>query len=362
MALSNIVAELRGCVPGYSAMLARTHAQEAWTDIRNLKGWSFQLSNSAFATPGLVEEGAVSVTLGSDQVIGNAVATAAWLTAGTPISFLTNRQFRIGAGTIYNIIAFDDGQRGPSDPNPSPNFPLATLTLDRPYIDLETGNGFPFGSGGFGSGGFGGLAFTGYSIYQCYYPTPVKDFLAWESVLDTTNVIWLRCDGARQDRERIDQSDPQRQIFSNPGTLLPYQVDARPGSSTLGSMMYELYPQPQAQYVYSTWFSRSGADLIAPGDTLPYPITEDVVKAKARVKAYEWAEANKDPSNPRGAGADYRFLMGAAEASYAKNIKEIRLLDRDRVDMLYSRMSRLTGFGPYATFNPADGMVSARNL
>jgi hypothetical protein len=357
VSLSNMIAELRGSVPNYSAMLARTHLQESWTDIRNLKGWSFQLSNSAFATPDLVQDGSVSVTLGSPQVIGDATATAAWLIAGTPISLITNRQFRIGAGTIYNIVAFDDG----SDSS-SPNFPFATLTLDRPYIDLETGNGFPFGEGGFGAGGFGGPAFLGYSIYQCYYPVPVKDFLAWESVLDTTNVIWLCCDGSRHDRERIDRADPQRQIFSNPGSLLPYQVDARPGSSTLGSMMYEPYPQPQAQYVYSTWFSRSGADLVNPGDTLPFPITEDVVKAKARVKAYEYAEANKDPNNPRGSGADYRFLIGAAQASYEKNIKELRLLDRDRYDAFYSQMSRITGYGPYATFDPATGQVMSRNF
>jgi hypothetical protein len=347
MALSNMVAEMRGAVPGYSSLLARTHINEAWKAIRNMKGWSFQLYVGAFATPGKVSAGAVTVTLGQTDVIGNAAATAAWLTASTPVSLLSQRQFRIGAGAIYNIIAYDDA----SDSSNSPNYPFATLTLDRPFIDLIT-NTSPVSP----------VANNGYTIYQCYYPTPIADFEAWENVCDVTNVIWLKCNATRHDRERIDRNDPQRQIFSPPGTLLPYTTDLRPGSSTLGYMMYELYPQPQAQYVYQTWCTRSSPDLVNPSDTLPYPMTESCVKALARVKAYEWAEANRDPNNPRGAGSDYRFLMGSAKAMHLEELKEIRSLDRDRVDMWNSRMTRLTGYGPMATFDPATGAVMSRNL
>lgn len=348
MALSNVVAELRGSVSGYSALLARTHAREAWTDVRNLKGWSFQLGTSGFTTPGKVNQGTVTVQLGQTVVIADAAATAAWLTAGTPVSFLSQRQFRVGAGTIYNIISYDDGQTSPPDPSVNNNFPFATIVLDRPYIDLVSSNATQPGSS--------------YTIYQCYYPTPVKDHEAWEGVCDVTNVINLNCTGGYSELQRINRNDSQRQIFSNPGTLLPNGVDTRPGSATFGFMMYELYPQPQAQYVYQTFYTRKGADLTLPSDTLPYPITEHLIKAKARVKAYEWAEANKDPSNPRGVGADYRFLVGVAQAEYDAELKEIRLLDRDRVDMWKSQMSRITGYGPVATFDPSTGIVMSRNM
>lgn len=344
MALSNMIAEMRGAVPNYSALLSRTHLREAWTDIRNMKGWSFQLGVGSISTPGKVSAGTVTVQLGSNVVIADAAATAAWLTAGTPLSFLSQRQFRVGAGTIYNIISYDDG----SDPANSPNYPFATLTLDRYYSDLVANNN--------------PQPTQGYTIYQPYIATPVKEFEGWEAVCDVTNVIWLKCNASRHDRERIDRADSQRQIFSNPGTLLPYEVDQRPNSSTLGYMMYELYPQPQAQYAYQTWYTWKGPDLSAPGDTLPYPITEHVVKALARVKAYEWAAANVDPSNPRGAGADYRFLMGSAQAQAMDQLKEIRLLDRDRVDLWNSRMSRITGYGPVSTFDPATGQVMSRNM
>jgi hypothetical protein len=324
-----MIGEMRGAVPGYSALLARTHIRNAWTDVRKMKGWSFQLCNGGFATPGLVNAGSATVTLGSPTVTGDAAASAAWLTASTPISFLTQRQFRVGASTIYNIIAYDG---------------VSTITLDRPWIDTSAGAGL------------------GYSIYQCYYPVPVQDFASWESVVDVNNCIDLCAGTAKKYVVQANQYDPQRQIFSNPGSIIPYQVDARPGSSTLGWMMYELYPQPQSQYAYSTWYMRDGADLVNPTDTVPFPITEHLIKTLARVKAYEWAEANKDAANPRGAGADYRFLMGAAAAEAKDQLKQIRSEDRDRVDMWYTVMSRVSGYGYPATFNPATGMVNARNI
>lgn len=343
VSLATMVAEQRGAVPGYSALLARTHLREAWTDIRNMTGWSFQLGVGSFSTPGKVSAGTVTVQLGSAIVIGDAAATTAWLTAGTPLSFLSQRQFRVGAGTIYNIIAYDDGQTFGQG-----NFPFATLTLDRFYSDLVASNASQPGAG--------------YTIYQPYITTPVREFEAWEAVCDVTNVIWLKCNANRGDRERIDRTDSQRQIFSNPGILLPYKVDQCPNSSTLGYMMYELYPQPQAQYSYSTWYTWKGPDLSKPTDTVPYPITEHVVKAKARVKAYEWAGMNVNPSNPRGNGADHRYWAGFAENEFQQQIKAIRLLDRDRVDMWKSQMSRITGYGPAATFDPASGVVMSRNL
>ena len=329
-----MIAEMRGTVTNYSALLARTHIRNAWTDIRKMKGWSFQLANGGFGTPGLVNAGSATTAFGSNQVIGDATATAAWATASTPGSLITQRQFRVGASTIYNIIAYDT----------TTNAPFATLTLDRPWIDTSSGSG------------------QGYSIYQCYYAVPVQDFAAWETVVDVNNCIFLDTSSRKATTAFADQYDPQRQIFSNPGSLIPYQVDARPGSATLGWMMYELYPQPQAQYAYQTWYSREGADLVNPSDTLPFPITEHVVKTLARVKAYEWAEANKNPGNPRGAGADYRFLMGAASAEAKAQIKEIRSEDRDRVDLFYSVMSRVSGYGYPTTFNPQTGTVNARNI
>ena len=332
-----MIAEQRGVVSNYSAALARTHLNNAWTDIRNLKGWSFQLGNTGYSIPGLLNAGSITTVLGSSTVVGDAAASAAWATASTPVSLLTQRQIRTGQGTIYNIIAYDG---------------VSTLTLDRPWIDS-----YFLGTG------------QGYSIYQPYIVTPVQNFFAWEYFMDVRNVIHLDVNNTRGIWEKVNQADPQRQIFSNPGNVIPHGVDQRGAgtatpSSTLGYPVYELYPQPQSIFVYQVGYSFGGPDLTdIPGSpAVPYPMTEHCVKALGRVKAYEWAEANKSPDNPRGQGADYRFLMDAAMKMYQGQLKEIRMLDRDIYDAWYVQMNRFTNIGVVATFNPATGTVMSRNL
>lgn len=328
-----MIAEMRGVVPGYSAMLAKTHLREAWTDIRNRKGWSFQLGNGSFSTPSSINSGTVMLTLGSTTVTGDATASAAWIAGSTAVSLITQRQFRIAYGTIYNIVAMDQT-------NPD----AVVLTLDRPYTDLKTGSGI------------------NYWIYQCYYAVPVDGFMAWESIMDVNNVIWLNTTQTRKAREWADQWDPQRQVFAFPQAVIPYGPDTRAGSATYGRMMYELYPQPLSQYSYQTWYSWMGPDIVNSSDTLPFPMNEECLKAFARVKAYEFAEANRDPATPRGSGADYHFLMQAASAQGEKLLKEIRLQDQDLVNMWYSVMTRIAGVGPVATFDPSTGTVNARNM
>jgi hypothetical protein len=335
MSLGTMIAELRGCVPSYSALLARTHLREAWTDIRNMKGWSFQLGNGGFGTPPLTNQGAVTVAFGGTTVTGNAAASAVWATASQPGNLLTQQQFRIGGGTIYNIVAY------------AVVGGFGVLTLDRPYYDVTAG------------------ANLGYSIYQCYYPVPVEDFIAWESVLDINNAIDLVTGTAKKNKDWVDANDPQRQIFSNPGSIIPYGTDQRAGSSTAGWMVYELYPQPQAQYAYQTWYSRRGADLVLNSDTVPFPIPEHLVKMLARVKAYEWLivklEAERGSTGYVSSTSGIQFAMGAALKQATALLREVRMEDRDRVDMWYSVMNRVQGYGVVTTFNVNTGMVNSNN-
>jgi hypothetical protein len=406
-----MIAEMRGCVPGYSALLARTHLNEAWKDIRNMRGWSFQLVNGGFGTPGLTNAGTVTVAFGSTSVLGDLQASEAWAAMSDPESFITQQQFRVGQGTIYNIIAYggngiiafgstltpgtgqtpgtyivsiqDNGGPGMGATCSITVTPAGTV-LAAPAI-LTGGSGYTapyiaFSEGGtpatFSFNQFGVLtldrfyydttagAGLGYSIYQCYYVAPVQDFQAWESVVDVNNAIYLDTSSRKAQRSYADQFDPQRQIFSNPGSLIPYGVDNRPGSSTPGWRVFELYPQPQAQFSYATWFTRLGPDLVNPSDTVSYPITEHVVKCFARVKAYEWFLMNRDKANPRGPQNDsaIQFAMGAAAKEGAAQLKDIRSMDRDAVDMWYSVMNRVQGYGYPVTFNPANGTVNANNI
>jgi len=330
---ADMLFELTGSVPGLDSQLAATLAKEAWSDIRKLGGWSFQLFTGGFATPPLVSAGTVSIVYGQPTVVGDATAAASWQAASYPGNFLSQRQFRIIGGTIYNIIAFDGAN---------------TITLDRNYTDrLPSLTGFNLG--------------LSYMIYQPYHVVPFKDWRRYLAVLDVTNVNWLRVKG---ERAKVDIADPQRQIFSNPLELVQYGVDQRLSSATPGWVVLELYPHPTQMYTYGTWGERfrTDLDLVNMSDELPVPITESTVKAKARIRAYEWAEANKDPANPRGAGADFRFLLGVAQAEYRDSLHDCRKRDRDAVDIFNRTMTRLGTPAPLPWYNQSTGQLTSSNL
>lgn len=334
--LAEMVGELQGNVTTIDAAYARTLINEAWGDVRRLGGWSWQLKQTGFTVPGALSTGTVTLQFGSDQVIGDADAAAAWLTPGIGSqygSLLTQRQFRSGgtsgAGTMYDIIAFDG---------------TATLTLDRPFADPLTSL-------------TGAVDTQEYMIYQPYISAPTKGFRRWLSIYDIANSGWLFVKG---DRREVGLSDPQRQIFANPDRVMAIGADSRVGSSTKGYERYELWPGPQNQYLYQAWFVDFGADLVGLSDELPVGIPESMVKARARYRCYEQAEANKDPQNPRGSGADYRFLMGAADKQFAKELKQVRLEDRDKCDIFFSTMHRFRGGPAPVTFDPATGGVLAQ--
>ena len=84
-------------------------------------------------------------------------------------------------------------------------------------------------------------------------------------------------------------------------------------------------------------------DLIDPSDALPFPITEKLVSARARMLAYQWAEGNRDPTIPRGQTADYKFLYQSAAGEYAIELKLIGKKDRDNVDIYKSKLIRDSG-------------------
>ena len=337
MALAQMINELAGNMAGVDEAYAKTLINEAWQDVRRLGGWSFQFGETGFTVPGLIGDGTVTLTFGSPAVVGDAAASTAWNTLGIGSqygSFLTQRQFRSGgvsgAGTIYDIVAFDG---------------VSTLTLNRPFTDpLTSLNSTP-------------VAGQGYSIYQPYITAPSEDFRRWLSVYDIGNSGWLKVNADRRDK-RGPGSDPQRQIFANPDRVLGLGQDQRLNSSTAGWQRYELWPGPQNQFLYQAWFLRFGADLVSLSDELPIGIPESMVKARARCRCYEQAEANKDAQTPRGSGADYRFLMGVAQKQYEAELKAARLQDRDAVDIFNTTMSRLTGGPSTVTFETVTNGIS----
>jgi hypothetical protein len=322
MALENMASRLTGYFPRMPKSEAYNIVNDAWTDIRTDRLWSFQLVEDSIATPNVINVGTFTTVQGTNTVTADASASV--VIAGLTNPFITLRQFRITSGGIYSIVAADF------------TVPTAVvLTLDRIYTD-PSANSQP------------------YQIYQCYFAAPVPDFKRWIDWRDLTNGDWLSIYNTRRE---INMGDPQRLYFTFPHWVLPFGQDLRPGSSTLGYPLSELYPNPLSYVSYMRWWIRSGADLINPQDTLPYPMQEDLVFARSRMKACEIAEYTRDPSVPRGQSADYKFIYGAAKSEYDTLLKKVGFKDRDITDIFLSRIRRdgTTGLNRLAYYSSLSG-------
>lgn len=342
MSLNSMSKRMTLEIPNLSDIYARSLLDEALGVIEDECMWSFQCQESNWITPGLLfpkggsgspgtSVGTVTVKIGSNQAIGDTVASAAWATyaASSPFAPLAVCQFRNPSYSLYNIILYDT----------TSNPPFGTLTLDRNW-------GEPGGS------------LQPYMIYQAYFPAPVADFRRFLDVRDTTNNYPL--DYWSKSQKDLAFEDPQRTIFNDPAYVVPYQQDARPQSPTLGYPLFELWPHPLSILPYSYHYVRRGVRLQNPTDSVPYPLTEEVVIEQARVQAYLWKEAQKGENVERGAGADYKFLAQAAEKVYKRKIAPIKTIDRGLLELYLN--NRRPNYGPQVSDDGFATMNSGVNV
>lgn len=286
-------------VPGVPQSLAKTKLNEALQKIYNETDWSFQTQYDGWNCPGLVASvGTTTVSPYSDQVIGDAVASAIWASmSGRP--FLTELQYRNPAYSLYNIIAYD----------PNVNAPFGTLTLDRPWMEPISGPGQP------------------YYIYQAYFPVPVSDFTKFVEIRDTTNNAPVSFTDLSQ--SDLAAMDAQRLIFGPavPTYAVPAGTDMRTGSPTVGNVMYEIWPHNLSHTPYSFSYKRSGPLLVNLSDTVPSPLTEYLLTGRTKEILYLYKEAQKGEDMQRGSGADWKFLAQATRAEYNEELKKVRARD-----------------------------------
>src|ERR1700677_1196422 len=148
MALIDMSSELAEAIPGLDRIYAKTLVKRAFRVVRDSNLWSFQLAQGGFSTPNILTAGSISIPapgIGATTLIGDAVASAAW--NALPFYFApTVQQIRASGYSIYSIIAFEPGLTSGTG-----NYPFATLTLDRPFVDP-----LPFTSS------------VGYQMFQAY--------------------------------------------------------------------------------------------------------------------------------------------------------------------------------------------------
>lgn len=315
-------AELRGSVPKLPYAFTKTLVNRAYKNIRLANLWSFNVFESSWITPPpIINVGTVTTTQGLPTITFDATAIAA-INANqiaNAYSLITQRQFRVAVGGIYNILTY------------SPVSGVATL--DRIYGD-------PSGAG------------QAFQLYQIYYTPPMLDFKTWISIRNPSMYYDLILNMTRGE---VDARDPQRTIYMFPTHAVPFGTDTRGAgtanaSATLNFPLYELWGQPVSVFTYQCYGIRDGVDLSAPDDTLPPTIAEETVLALARAYAYEWAEANKDIA-PRNSGPDFRFLIGQTMGEYKKLLVRDRLKDRNFIDNYFTShdLHRWGGNGFYDT-------------
>jgi hypothetical protein len=285
MSLMTMASEVVGQVPGIDYLFATSLVQRAWLDVQRRFLWSFLYGTWVIPTTVPVSAGSVTVTIGSPTVTGNAAATAAWAAIGLEVP-ITTQQFRVGQGTIYDIIGYT--------PPVSPAI-YATLTLGQPYVD-------PAQSAG-----------TGYSIMLNYPIAPVQDFLWFESITDPVSGYQIK---TTLTREYVDSCDPQRFQSGWPIAFIPHDIYPYPNLAYSGWPRIEMWPAPVSGYTYIGTYYRSGAMFSAPGATVPLQLGEDVVLAKAKYYAYEWALANQNRSAKISKTGGFAYLMGKMDDQY----------------------------------------------
>ena len=272
-----MTSEITDLVPKLSRVRAKRLINRALRYVEDSCLWSFQLGQGGFSTPEVTTGGSISCVLNSNQITCDATASAEML--ALPFYWSpTVQQIRAQGFSIYSIIALD-----------STNPDAVVLTLDRPFIDP-----LPFFTG------------VGYQMFQAYIAAPPR-FKRWLTIADMFDCwsldIWTS-------KRTIDLDDPARLYTSNPDTAMGIGQDMRgkgtaTPSATLGQQLYELYPNPQTQISYQTYFAQYAGPLVNNSDTLPEPITEEVVTQKALTWAYRDAEARKDVLAARGSGANF---------------------------------------------------------
>lgn len=324
MSLLDMSSEIQDLVPGMSRIRAKRLVQRAFQYVQDSSLWSFQCQQGSFSTPNISTAGTCTFTLGSDQVTGDATASAQWL--ALPFYWRPAVQvIRAKGYSVYSIIAVDD------------TVPTAVvLTLDRPFTDP-----LPSYTG------------VGYQMYQSFIAAPVG-FRRWFNVSDMFD-MWTMDIWTSVRTENL--LDPARQIASNPWAMLPIGADRRgqgttTPSATLGQQLYEMYPYPTVEIAYQWWAKVDWPQLVNNSDTLPDQITEEVVTLKALSWAYRDAEGRKDVMAAKGSGGNYLALKKVVEDDFLVRLKTLRLQDRDAVDMYLIKMKAATvGWSVNAWFN-----------
>jgi hypothetical protein len=406
MSFQSMIQQMLG-VPGMNRGLASTFINEAFTKIQNENVWSFQLITGGWLTANMLggpnasflSPGTITVVPFTQTITADPVATAAWTAAVPYPPLLTQQQIRVPYYSLYNIIGLGNNgtvayatvlTAGASqvpgtyvvpvlDPATGTGATLsitvnANGTVTLPPIVLTAGSGYTTPYVTFSHGGTAATFSvtliatitidrpwmepsqenSGYLVYQAYYAAP-PGFKRWYQITDYTNNDIM--DFWTFNQVSLAQEDPQRTEFEQPEYVVPFGIDNRPGSATSGQFLFELWSHPISQLPYTFNCQCNWPALVNPTDTVPYPLTEEVVKFRTYQEIALWKESQRGDEMERGSGANWQFLWKAHQEEYKDDLRQIRIMDRHLVDLYFqkARINQPYGGQPFMnTSNTAN--------
>ena len=349
--------------------------------------------------------GTITVVPFTNTIIGDAVATYYWTLPVPYPPLLTQQQIRVPLYSLYNIIALGSAPTLAYVTINTPGFAqtpgIYTLTgtggsgqLAQIEVTVNSNGtvtlppvvinpGFGYAQGGVGSpptftlaAGGTPATFTavlnaqitidrpwgepainsgGYLIYQAYYPAP-PGFRKFWSIRDTTNNEPIDFWSITQ--TDLSQIDAQREIFDQPEFAVPLGPDTRVGSATYGQILFELWPGPLSQLPYTFQCQCNWPLLQTPNDTLPFPLTEEIVKLRANELLAAWKESQKGDDMERGSGANWQFLIKFNHEEYKDDLRQIRIIDRSLIELYFTKARMTAPFNGGEPFTNTNGTAN----
>lgn len=278
MGFADMTAELVGTVPRMSALHAQQVLQRAWRRVRDGRLWSFHfVSDAQLFCPDAITGGSVTANFGSNQVIADAAAAAAFnlvANANPPLASPTlgiGRQLRVGStnglstptGPNYSIVAWDG---------------IDTITIDKPYGEAT-------------------VVRSQYQVLKCYYAPPApppfsgfqpdRRYVRYQVITNKNDGYSIFGPNLYWSQSQLNAIDPQRGGQGDAYIVAQYMTNQ------LGEPVVELYPNPvEFTTYYATYWSR-WPDLSMTQDLpmVSYEL-EDMVTFQAKCLSADWALAN----------------------------------------------------------------------
>jgi hypothetical protein len=173
-----------------------------------------------------------------------------------------------------------------------------------------------------------------YMSYIAYYAAP-PGFKRWFNIRDVVNNNPM--DFWSKTQIDLANEDAERTVFDDPLYVVPYQMDTRPGSATFGSQLFELWPHPLSVLDYTFGCQCNWPLLQNQNDTVPYPLTEELLKFRTYQVLALWKESQKGDDMERGSGANWQFLWKANQEEYKDDLRQIRIMDRHLMELYFQK-------------------------